>query len=336
VKAGEEFFNLYNHDLVRVAVGIPAVRVADPAFNGPRTVGLMERAAERKAILALFPELGLSAYSCEDLFQQAALLDASLDAVEEIVRASRSWPLIGVVGLPLVVDHLLYNCGVVFCRGRIFGVIPKAYLPNYREFYERRQFTPAAAARRDETEVAGQRHIPFGTRLLFQVEEQPRFTFHVEICEDLWVPIPPSSYAALAGATVLLNLSASNITIGKADYRHQLVSSQSARCLAACLYAAAGPGESTTDLAWDGHALVYENGTLLAESRRFSYEPQLVCADLDLERLAQDRMRQTSFGQAVEAHRLPPQNFAGHLTGEHNAPPRRWTWADGGETGSPS
>ena len=290
MRAGQEFFNLYNHDFVRVA---------DPAYNAEQTIALLREAAERRTVLVLFPELGLSAYSCEDLFHQTALLEACLAALRRIVEASRDWPLVAVVGLPLAVDHRLYNCAAVLHRGQILGVVPKTYLPNYREFYELRQFTPGDAATREAIELCGQRPVPFGNRLLFQVEEQPLLTFHVEICEDLWVPIAPSSHAALAGATVLLNLSASNITVGKADYRHQLVAGQSARCLAAYLYSAAGPGESTTDLAWDGHALVYENGNLVAESRRFSDRPQLLCSELDLERLGQERMRQTSFGQAT-------------------------------------
>jgi NAD+ synthase (glutamine-hydrolysing) len=283
--------------------------VADPAFNAAGTVRLMGGAVERRAVLALFPELGLSAYSCEDLFHQRALLDATEAALRTVLEASVSWPLIAVVGLPLVVDHRLYNCAVVICRGQVLGVVPKTYLPNYREFYEARQFTSADAAARDEIELAGQRGVPFGTRLLFRLEDQPLAVLHVEICEDLWVPIAPSSYAALAGATVLLNLSASNATVAKAEYRRELVAGQSARCLAAYLYAAAGPGESTTDLAWDGHALIYENGSRIAESRRFAREPQLVLGELDLERLSQERMRQTSFGDAVRRHRAELAGF---------------------------
>ena len=266
MKATQEFFNLYNHDFVRAAVAIPPVRVADPDFNAGQTIALMREAAARQAALVLFPELGLSAYSCEDLFQQRALLDACAAALGEVVRASAELPVLAVVGMPLAVDHQLYNCAVVVGGGRIHGVVPKTYLPNYREFYELRQFRSGDVALREEIDVGEQRHVPFGARLLFEVEEQPLLRFHVEICEDLWVPIPPSSYAALAGATVLLNLSASNVTVAKADYRRELVGSQSARCLAAYLYSAAGPGESTTDLAWDGHALVYENGTLARPS----------------------------------------------------------------------
>jgi NAD+ synthase (glutamine-hydrolysing) len=309
VKAGAEFFNLYNHDLLRVAVATPAVRVADPEFNARQTIALLREAHARRAALVLFPELGLSAYSCEDLFHQRALLDASLDALVTVLEASAAWPLVAVVGLPLVVGGRLYNCGAVLHRGRLLGVVPKTYLPNYREFYEARQFTPGDTARETEIEVAGQRAVPFGSRLLFRLTEQPLAVVHVEICEDLWVPIPPSTYAALAGATILLNLSASNVTVAKADYRRDLVAAQSARCLAAYAYSAAGPGESTTDLAWDGHALIYENGLRLAESERFAHRPQLVVADVDLERLVQERVRQTTFADSVRRHQAELTGF---------------------------
>jgi NAD+ synthase (glutamine-hydrolysing) len=296
------FFNLYRHNFARVAVCIPEVRVADPAFNAGKTVALLEEAARRGAVLALYPELGLSAYSCEDLFHQQALLDGAKAALAEVVAASREIPVIAVVGAPLAIDNLLYNCAVVVHGGRILGVTPKTYLPNYREFYELRQFTPGDAAARAAIDLLGQEDVPFGARLVFQAENQPLLAFHAEICEDLWTPIPPSSYAALAGATVLLNLSASNVTVGKDDYRRQLGSNQSARCLAAYLYSAAGFGESTTDLAWDGHGFVYENGALVAESDRFAYGSQLVAADIDLDRIAQDRMRQNSFGESMRRH----------------------------------
>ena len=297
------FFNLYRHNFVRVALGIPQVRVADPAFNAGQVIALMRQAAQRDALLVTFPELGLSAYSCEDLFHQQSLLDASRDALGRIVDASRELSTIAVVGLPIAVDHLLFNCAAVVHRGRLLGIVPKTYLPNYREFYEMRQFTPATYSHRNAIDFAGQRDIPFGNRLLFQAVDQPLFTFFVEICEDLWVPIPPSSYAAMAGATVLVNMSASNVTIGKEDFRRLLVADQSGRCLAAYIYCAAGPGESTTDLAWDGHGLIYENATRLAESRRFLHAAQLVSAEIDLDRLVADRMRQNSFGMSVQDYR---------------------------------
>jgi len=309
VKPGEEFFNFYNHDFVRVAVALPAVKVADPAFNGFQTVEMMNAAAQRQAMLVLFPELGLSAYSCEDLFHQRALLEGCREQLAHIVKATEVIGTATVVGVPLQVDHLLFNCAVVIARGRILGVVPKTYLPNYREFYEERQFAPADHAVSDTIELCGQSDIPFGNNLVFEAEQQPLLKFHVEICEDLWVPIPPSCHAALAGATVILNLSASNITIGKDEYRHSLVANQSARCLAAYLYAAAGTGESTTDLAWDGHAMVCENGSLVAESERFRYDSQLVVAELDLDRLSQERMRQNSFGQSMQRHHTELQQF---------------------------
>src|SRR5262245_25403071 len=257
VQTAAEFFNLYNHGFIRAAVGIPEVRVADPAFNAARTVELMEQAVRDSAALILFPELGLSAYACDDLFHQQALLDGALTALQTVQQASAALPLISVVGLPIQVDHLLFNCAVVLYRGRILGVVPKTFLPNYREFYELRQLTHEASATRNTITLCGQTAIPVGDRLLFRAGPDSRLSFFVEICEDLWVPIPPSCYAALAGATVLLNLSASNITIGKEEYRHSLVSNQSARCLAAYLYTAAGTGESTKDLAWDGQSIIY-------------------------------------------------------------------------------
>ena len=219
MKLDEPFFNLYNHGFVRVAVGIPMVRVAEPEFNARETIALMKQAVERKALLIVFPELGLSAYSCEDLFQQQALLDSCKEHLTSVLHASQGIPVVTIIGLPLVVDGLLFNCAAVLSRGHLLGVIPKTYLPNYREFYEMRQFMPADCARSRTIHVLNQHDVPFGNQLLFQIEDQPLCTFHVEICEDLWVPIPLSSYASLAGATVLINLSASNITIGKAEYR---------------------------------------------------------------------------------------------------------------------
>jgi NAD+ synthase (glutamine-hydrolysing) len=296
------FFNLYRHNFVRVAAAIPEVRVAEPAFNAAQTITLIGQAEERRALLAVFPELGLSAYTCEDLFQQQALLGACEGALGKILEASRESPVAAAVGLPVAIDQMLFNCAAILHRGRLLGLVPKSYLPNYREFYEMRQFAPADHRLRDTVDFAGERDVPFGERLLFQAEDLPSFTFSVEICEDLWVPIPPSSYAALAGATVLVNQSASNATIGKEDFRRLLVASQSGRAIAGYIYCAAGAGESTTDLAWDGHALIYENATRVAESERFRYGGQLVTGEIDLDRLAQDRMRQNSFHQGAGLH----------------------------------
>ncbi|UVW30202.1 NAD(+) synthase [Massilia sp. H6] len=297
----KRFFNLYTHHFARVAVAVPRCRVADPGFNVEQTIALARQAALEGAVLVAFPELGLSAYSCDDLFHQRALLDACLDGLASIVEASQELPLAMVVGLPLVVDHQLYNCAVVVAGGRVLGVVPKSFLPNYGEFYESRQFSAADCAAVDQVDLFGA-PVPFGPALLFEVENLPLFRFHVEICEDLWVPVPPSSFAALAGATVLVNLSASNVVVGKSGYRHQLVGQQSARCLAAYLYTSAGRGESTTDMAWDGQSLIYERGDLLAESERFSDESHLLFADIDLERLSNERMRTTTFAHSVRRH----------------------------------
>ncbi len=296
------FHSIYSHGFARVAVGVPALKVADPHFNGERTLALARRAHEAGAALVLFPELGISAYTNDDLFHQDALLDAVRAALATLIEASAELRPLLLVGAPLRVDGRLFNCAVAIHAGRVLGVTPKSYLPNYREFYEKRQFAAARDAIATEIELCGQT-APFGPDLIYVAEGLPGMLIHTEICEDVWTPIPPSSFAALAGATILCNLSASNITIGKADYRRALCAGQSARCLAAYLYSAAGPGESTTDLAWDGHALIYENGEQLAESERFHDEEQLIVADVDLERLAQDRMRQGSFADTVADHR---------------------------------
>lgn len=301
LKMKNRFFNLYSHDFARVAVGVPRCKVADPAFNAAETIELAKQAAANGAVLVAFPELGISAYTCDDLFHQRALLDACEEALATVVAASKNSSIAMIVGMPLRVEHTLFNCAVVIAGGRIQGVVPKSYLPNYGEFYEARQFSAAENASVDRVNLLGS-EVPFGSSLLFEIADMPLFRFHVEICEDVWVPIPPSSFAALAGATVLVNLSASNVVVGKAGYRHQLVSQQSARCLSAYLYTSAGRGESTTDLAWDGQAIIYENGELLAESERFLDTSHLVFADIDLERLSRERMRQTTFGQSVRRH----------------------------------
>ena len=303
-----EYFDLYRQGFARVAVAVPRCRVADPEFNATQSIALLQQAAAQGAALALFPELGLSAYTCDDLFHQRALLDGCESALARLVAASADLATVAVVGLPLRVDHSLFNCAAVVHRGRILGVVPKTYLPNYGEFYEARQFNPADHAQSTEIRLLGQ-EVPFGAALLFAALDLPDFVFHAEICEDLWVPIPPSSFAALAGATLLLNLSASNATVGKSAYRHALAAGQSARCLAAYLYSSAGQGESTTDMAWDGQALICENGQLLAKSARFADESHLITADVDLERLGRERLRQTSFGQSAQRHASVLQGF---------------------------
>ncbi len=288
--------------MARVAVAVPHVRIAEPGFNAERTIALATQAAQGGAVLVLFPELGLSAYTNEDLHHQDALLDATLAALREVVAASENLAAVLLVGAALRFSGSLYNCGVAIHQGRILGLTPKLYLPNYREFYEKRQFASGRDATFDCVNLLGQT-VPFGYDLIFEASNVEHFAFHIEICEDVWTPIPPSTHAALAGATILTNLSASNITIGKAQYRRDLCAAQSGKCLSAYLYAAAGPGESTTDLAWDGHAMVYELGVRLAESERFSIEEDLIFADVDLGRLAQERMRITSFRDSAGIHK---------------------------------
>jgi len=293
------FYCLHTHGFVRFAVATPNVRVADPVFNVARTIELAREADHHGASLVLFPELGISSYAIDDLLQQEALLNAVDAALVELVEASCSIHPLIVVGAPLRHRGRLYNCAMAILRGRVLAVTPKVYLPNYREFYEQRHFASGAFISGEDIEVAGQR-APFGSDTLLEATDFPGLVIHTEICEDVWVPIPPSARAALAGATVLLNLSASNAIVGKSDYRETLCSAHSARCLSAYLYSAAGQGESTTDLAWDGEALICEKGDVLAKAPRFSDEPQLALADVDIGRLLAERMRQGTFGACAD------------------------------------
>lgn len=305
--AVRRFDDLYEHGFARVAACLPQVEIADPATNLDRTLDLARSADRDGAVAAVFPELNLSGYSLDDLFHQSAVLGGSRAALLALAEASRELRPVLIVGLPLQADGAVFNVAAVVHGGRIAGVVPKVYLPNYREYYEKRYFA-AAESRRSDFVALGDEDVPFGEDLLFDVGPVPGFRFHVEICEDLWSPLPPSTRGAMAGATVLFNLSASNVTIGKAEYRRLLCASQSGRSIAAYVYAGAGAGESTTDLAWDSHGLICENGERLAESERFSQEPQTIAADLDLERLSQERLRMSTFRDAVRR-----ESFAGEF-----------------------
>jgi NAD+ synthase (glutamine-hydrolysing) len=292
-----DFFSLYSHEFVRVACCVPRTRVADAAYNLAETLKLAAQGDAARAAVMVFPELGLSSYAIEDLLLQDALLDEVERSIAKVVKASRDLFPVLIVGAPLRVSNRLYNTAVVVHRGKVLGVVPKTYLPNYREFYEKRHFISGANVICDELELAGQT-VPFGTDLLFKATGLD-LTFHVEICEDVWVPIPPSSHAALAGAELLVNLSASNITIGKAEARRLLCGSQSMRAVAAYAYSASGPGESTTDLAWDGHAAIYEVGDQLVESSRFERESTIIQADVDVGRIRQERLRYNGFADCA-------------------------------------
>jgi NAD+ synthase (glutamine-hydrolysing) len=306
------FENPYRHGFARVAVAIPSPRVADPDHNVRRVLELASRAHERSAALVVFPELTLTGYTCDDLFHQEALLESAEQALALLVTASAKLRPALVIGVPLRREGRLFNCAVVIHEGTVLGVVTKSYLPSYREYYEKRQFVAEEARLSDWIDLAGSR-APFGARLLFEVDNVPGFAFHVEICEDLWTPVSPSSFAALAGATVLVNPSASNVTIDKAAYRRLLCRSQSGKCVAAYAYAGAGYGESTTDLAWDAHGLICENSEVLAETERFAQDGrgngQLLIADVDLDRLVQERMRLGTFHDAMRRHRAEVEAF---------------------------
>ncbi len=274
--------------------------MADPGFAVVETLALVRQGDAERVALMVFPELGISSYAIDDLLFQDALLDAVEAAIAKLAAESADLFPAFVVGAPLRIGGLLFNCAVAIHRGRILGVVPKTYLPNYREFYEERHCTSGAGQVGQTIRLAGQ-DTPFGVDLLFRSVGSAPFTFHIEICEDVWVPLPPSTYGAMAGAEILLNLSASNITIGKAETRRSLCGSQSARAIAAYAYSAAGPGESTTDLAWDGQAAIFENGVLLAETERFPRGATMAVADIDVGRIRQERMRTGTFADCVRA-----------------------------------
>jgi NAD+ synthase (glutamine-hydrolysing) len=293
------FYALHRHGFVRVATATPRVRPADVGFNRDALLAEARRADAAGADLVVFPELCVSSYAIDDLHLQTALLDAVEDAVGAIVEASAGLAPVLLIGAPLRRSGRLYNCALAISRGRLLGVTPKSYLPNYREYYEKRWFAHGRDLLVQQIRVAGH-DVPFGPGLIFEATDLPGFVFHMEICEDFWAATPPSTTAALGGATILANLSASNIVIGKSDERHLLCRSQSARAVAAYVYSAAGPGESTTDLAWDGQGVIYELGDLLAESERFPPEPVLCVADVDTGRILSERMRTPTFNDAAE------------------------------------
>jgi NAD+ synthase (glutamine-hydrolysing) len=302
-----DFNNLYAHGLARLAAASPRVHLADPLSNARETIELMRRADAGHAALLVCPELGLSGYTLDDLHMQSALLASVREAIARIVTASATLSPLVLAGAPLEINGAVHGCALAIHRGRVLGVVPKTFLPNYREYYEKRQFASAADAMVDIVEIGGQ-SVPFGTDLLFAARDLPGFVLGVEICEDIWAPIPPSAFAALAGATVIANLSASNITIGKAAERNMLCLSHSQRAACAYVYAAAGYGESTTDTAWDGQLAHYELGRSLGESDRFADQSAILFADVDLERIVQERMRNGTFRDSARLHAAVVRN----------------------------
>jgi NAD+ synthase (glutamine-hydrolysing) len=296
------FFSPYRHGFVRVATAVPKVKLADPVANAQSVLALVRQAHDAGVAVLVLPELGLTGYTVDDLLQQDALLDAAETAIAVLARESKALSPLFVVGAPLRDAGRLYNTAVAIQGGRVRAVVPKSFLPNYREFYERRWFSPGAGVVGRTLDLAGQA-VPFGTDVLLRnllgPGGQTAFTVGIEICEDVWTPAPPSTAQAMAGAEILLNLSASNITIGKSETRRLLCASQSARTISAYVYSAAGAGESSTDLAWDGHVDIHEMGNLLAQSPRFSTGAVMAVADVDVARLRQERMRVGSFGDST-------------------------------------
>src|SRR4051794_38508987 len=294
------FRSVYQHGFVRVAACTGRIAIADPPANAEMVLRHARGCAQEGVAVAVFPEMCLTGYSIEDLLLQDAVLDGVDAAVATVVEGSAELLPVLVVGAPLRHRGRVFNCAVVVHRGRVLGVAPKSYLPNYREFYERRQIAPGDEER-GVIRVGGV-DVPFGPDLLFVADDVPGLVVHAEVCEDMWVPVPPSAEAALAGATVLLNLSGSPITVGRAEDRKLLCRSASSRCLAAYVYAAAGQGESTTALAWDGQTTIYENGLLLADTARFPDGARRGVADVDLALLQQERLRMGTFDDNRRAH----------------------------------
>ena len=302
------FYEMHTHGFVRLATSTPQVRPADVAYNAAGILDQARKAHERNVDLLLYPEMCLSSYALDDLHMQSALLDAVEREIAGLVTASAELTPVLAIGAPLRHNGRIYNCALVIAHGRLLGAVPKSFLPNYREFYEKRWFAHGRHIQGLTTRVNGE-DVPFGTDLLFEAENLPGMVFACEICEDFWAPNPPSTRAALAGATILLNLSASNITIGKSDERHMLSRAQSARTVSAYAYSASGHGESTTDLAWDGQGMVYELGDLLVESVRFDRDPELCVADIDTQRILSDRMSMQTFNDAAEAAGRPEDSY---------------------------
>jgi NAD+ synthase (glutamine-hydrolysing) len=303
------FHSIHSHGLIRVGACTPLASVGDCAANAAATIALAKQGHKAGADLLVFPELNLTSYAIDDLHLQTAQHRATEAAIGAVVAASAKVKPVLLVGAALPRNGRIYNCCVVIARGRILGVVPKTFLPNYREYYEKRWFASGAGITGPcHITVAGQ-SAPFGTDLIFAASDLEHFIFHTEICEDYWAPIPPSTYGALAGALICCNLSASNVTIGKSRERMMLSAAHSARAICAYVYSAAGPGESTTDLAWDGQGTIHELGELLAESHRFGHDPEIVLADVDAERIEQERMRNGTFNDAARLASDPEKDF---------------------------
>ena len=286
-----------SYGFFRVAVVSPEMRVGDVRFNTGKIIAAIDECCRRQCQLVLFPELGLTGYTCADLFYQPLLIDSARQALYHIAGHSGVVGTNIIVGLPVAMNGRLYNCAALVSHGEVVGLVPKTYLPNTGEYYEARWFTSDKDRDRDQVRWP-EGEVPFGKDLLFQADSRPECIIGIEICEDLWAPSPESGRMATSGATILANLSASNEFLGKRGYRQMLVTTQSARCLASYIYASAGPGESTTDLVFSGHCMIAENGALLAETPRFQFTSQIAVADLDLQRLINERLKNSTFSRS--------------------------------------
>ena len=313
--AAETFRSIHAHQVLRVAAATPVATVGDPATNAANIIALAREAHARAVDLVVYPELSVSSYAIDDLHLQAALQQATLQGLAAITAASRDLGPVLLVGAALERNGRLYNTAVAVARGRVLGVVPKTFLPNYREYYEKRWFASGIGLAGLTIDLNG-KQVPFGPDLIFAAADLPHFVFHAEICEDYWAPTPPSTTGALAGALVCANLSASNVVIGKSRERMMLSAAQSARAVCAYVYSASGPGESTTDLAWDGQGTIHELGELIAESTRFTRDPELCVADVDCGRLIQERLRFGTFNDAARAAGDPETHFR-RVTFEH-------------------
>lgn len=288
-----------NNGFVRAGAAIPLVKVADCACNATRIIELIKEAEGKGLQFVVFPELSLTAYTCGDLFHQQKLLNEAAGQLGLILKSTSETSVVAMLGMPLRSEDRLYNCAAAIQRGKVLGIVPKTYIPGHREFYEERWFSAGSGIRTPEIIIAGQ-VVPFGTDLIFTDNEDERICFGIELCEDLWVPLPPSSYLALAGAKIIFNLSASNELVEKNEYRKMLISTQSARCISGYVYASSGTGESTTDIVFGGNGLIYENGNQLREADRFSDSEQLIYSDIDILNLINDRAKNTCFSKTKE------------------------------------
>jgi NAD+ synthase (glutamine-hydrolysing) len=304
------------YGFVKVAAAVPELKVAGCGFNTGKIIGMVKEAAEAGVQIVVFPELSLTAYTCGDLFHQQLLLREALSQLNLLAESTKMLDIVILVGLPILLDNQQFNCAAVLQNGEILGVVPKTYIPGYKEFYEERWFTSGSNAISDTVELFG-KQIPFGTDLLFEAAGQYNVCFGTEICEDLWTPIPPSSYQAIAGAVILFNLSASNEIIGKYEYRRELVSQQSGKCIAGYIYTSAGVHESTTDVVYGGHALIAENGGLLCESERFLRTGNMIISEIDVQKLQNDRIKNTSFMEGIPGRSFRKIRFS--LDGSEHA-----------------